>query len=106
MDHDLRRRGQDLVKEGLYMISVMPTQAISIKFLETLVCGYLGGWMATMVGWKLFVAIFLSLVQSVVFQISSSIANLLLGGKVEVVRSSSTYIHSSDSSSVEDTDIY
>lgn len=63
MDHDLRRRGQDLVKEGLYMISVMPTQAISIKFLETLVCGYLGGWMATMVGWKLFVAIFLSLVQ-------------------------------------------
>ncbi|URD85170.1 hypothetical protein MUK42_26306 [Musa troglodytarum] len=63
MDHDLRRRGQDVVKEGLYMISLMLTQAISIKFLETLVCGYLGRWMATMVGWKLFVATSLSLGQ-------------------------------------------
>ncbi|CAL9202838.1 unnamed protein product, partial [Musa hybrid cultivar] len=86
MDHDLCRRGQDVVKEGLYMISLMPTQAISIKFLETLVCGYLGRWMVTMVGWKLFVATFLSLVQvyiMLLFQNFKFYSNLLLGGKVQ-----------------------
>nr|XP_009383965.1 PREDICTED: uncharacterized protein LOC103971628 [Musa acuminata subsp. malaccensis] len=63
MDHDLRRRGQDVVKEGFYLMSLMPTQAISIKFLEALVWGYLGTWMAAMVGWKLFAAAFLSLAE-------------------------------------------
>ncbi|URD77909.1 hypothetical protein MUK42_18705 [Musa troglodytarum] len=63
MDHDLRRRGQDVVKEGFYLMSLMPTQAILIKFLEALVWGYLGAWTATMVGWKLFAAAFLSLAE-------------------------------------------
>ncbi|WOL15946.1 hypothetical protein Cni_G24728 [Canna indica] len=64
MDHDLRRRGKDVVKEGFFLVSLMPRQAIYIKLLETVVCGCFGRWVATMVGWwKLFAAAFLSLAE-------------------------------------------
>ncbi|KAG6508402.1 hypothetical protein ZIOFF_033776 [Zingiber officinale] len=63
MDHDFRRRGKDVLKEGFFLTSLMPRQAIWIKLLETLVCACMGRWMATVFGWKLFVTAFLSIAE-------------------------------------------
>ncbi|KAJ8512980.1 hypothetical protein OPV22_003414 [Ensete ventricosum] len=58
MDNNLRRGGLDEVKEGFYLITLMPAQAIWIKFLEMMICGNLGTWAAMMVGGRLFAGLF------------------------------------------------
>ncbi|WOL04277.1 hypothetical protein Cni_G12998 [Canna indica] len=58
MDHNLRRGGLDVVKEGFYLIMLMPVQAIWIKFLEMMICGNLGRLAAVMVGGRLFAGLF------------------------------------------------
>ncbi|CAL9088297.1 unnamed protein product [Musa textilis] len=58
MDNNLRRGGLDEVKEGFYLITLMPAQAIWIKFLEMMICGNLGTWAAIMVGGRLFAGLF------------------------------------------------
>lgn len=50
MDHNERRRGRDLAREGFYLVSLMPVQAFCIKCLETVLCGSLGRWAAVMAG--------------------------------------------------------
>ncbi|XP_038971660.1 uncharacterized protein LOC103708438 [Phoenix dactylifera] len=63
MDHNLRRRGRDVLREGCYLISMMPAQTILIKCLETMVCGNLGTRIAMMFGGRLFAGIFHSVAE-------------------------------------------
>ncbi|CAL9164523.1 uncharacterized protein LOC135662998 [Musa acuminata AAA Group] len=58
MDNNLRRGVLDEVKEGFYFITLMPAQAIWIKFLEMMICGNLGTSAAMMVGGRLFAGLF------------------------------------------------
>ncbi|XP_073101995.1 uncharacterized protein [Elaeis guineensis] len=63
IDHNLRRQGRDVVREGCYLISMMPAQAILLKCLETLACGNLGRRFAMMVGGRLFAEVFHSVAE-------------------------------------------
>ncbi|XP_038982891.1 uncharacterized protein LOC103703945 [Phoenix dactylifera] len=63
IDHNLRRRGRDAVREGCYLISMMPAQALLLKCLETLACGNLGRTFAMMVGGRLFAEVFHSVAE-------------------------------------------
>ncbi|XP_073111385.1 uncharacterized protein [Elaeis guineensis] len=63
MDHNLRRRGRDVLREGCYLISMMPAQTILIKCFETMVCGNLGRRIAMMFGGRLFAGIFHSVAE-------------------------------------------
>nr|CAD1836181.1 unnamed protein product [Ananas comosus var. bracteatus] len=54
MDRNPRRPGRDAVKEGCFLVSLMPSQAILIKWSETLICGSLGRAVMVILAGKLF----------------------------------------------------
>lgn len=54
MDHNVRRRGPDAMKEGFYLSSLMLSQAIWIKLMETLVCGRAARAALMMIGGRMF----------------------------------------------------
>ncbi|KAG0473333.1 hypothetical protein HPP92_015190 [Vanilla planifolia] len=42
MDDNIRRRGQEVVKEGIFLVTLVPWQSFWIKCLEMVLCGRLG----------------------------------------------------------------
>ncbi|KAG0475031.1 hypothetical protein HPP92_014717 [Vanilla planifolia] len=42
MDDNIRRRGQEVVKEGVFLVTLVPWQSFWIKCLEMVLCGRLG----------------------------------------------------------------
>ncbi|XP_077225598.1 uncharacterized protein LOC143891221 [Tasmannia lanceolata] len=65
---DTRRSGQEILKEGCYLISTMSGQAIGIKCLESFICGSVVRWVLTQIGGNVF-ALFFQSVGEVYFMV-------------------------------------
>ncbi|XP_073002603.1 uncharacterized protein [Typha latifolia] len=63
MDRNMRRPGRDAVKEGCYLVSLMPSQAILIKWSETFLCGSLGTMVVMILGGRFLSGLFYSLAE-------------------------------------------
>ncbi|XP_010505260.1 PREDICTED: uncharacterized protein LOC104782124 [Camelina sativa] len=54
---DSRRRGREIVKEGLYLISLLLHQAVQLKCLEAIVCGSFFRWFLVRILGKTFASV-------------------------------------------------
>ncbi|XP_010529726.1 PREDICTED: uncharacterized protein LOC104806491 [Tarenaya hassleriana] len=57
---DSRRRGREIVKEGLYLISLLMNQAVQLKCLEAILCGSFFKWVLIRFLGRGFAAVFQS----------------------------------------------
>ncbi|KAL5998660.1 hypothetical protein ACLOJK_009604 [Asimina triloba] len=60
---DTRRSGQEIVREGFYLMSIMLNQAVRIKCLESLLCGSAVRWLLARIGGRLFSCFVLSMAE-------------------------------------------
>lgn len=63
MERNARRPGRNSVKEGCFLVSLMPSEAVFIKWFETLLCGSVGRSLMVQIGGRFFGGLFYSLAE-------------------------------------------
>ncbi|KAJ4774299.1 transmembrane protein, partial [Rhynchospora pubera] len=63
MERNARRPGRNSVKEGCYLVSLMPSVAVFIKWCETLLCGSVGRSLMARIGGRFFGGLVYSLAE-------------------------------------------